>query len=70
MRNCIQVPDDESHSSSKVLVDSESAMYVNALRITGECVGVYQCIVTNDRGAAVANYSCEENDDDAVACNS
>ncbi len=69
-RNCIQIQSDESHIFSKVLVDSESATYENTLQITGECVGLYQCIVTNPRGAAIANYSCGGNDAHDAACNS
>ena len=71
-RDCVQIPDDDNHTSSKVLIDSELATYENTLTITGECNGVYRCIVTNDRGAAVANFSCGEADDHSQAhtCNS
>lgn len=55
-RNCVQVPAD-MHNSSAVLLDTENATYISTLTIVGDLTGEYRCIVINDQGAAIANYS-------------
>lgn len=55
-RDCVQLPSD-MYSDSTVLLDAETATYNSTLTVAGALTGEYRCIVVNDRGAAVANYS-------------
>ena len=52
-RNSRTVTDDNAHHiMSQVLTDAETATYNHTLMVTGRLVGVYECIVSNNKPSA------------------
>ena len=47
--NRVVTEDGAHHITSQVLTDAETATYNHTLMVTGKLVGVYECIVSNNK---------------------